>query len=252
MKKIVLLLIPIIIVALLWNQLSSSDGDSSDAASYEQAKKSAQTAAAAKAAEQRARIKPIDCAASPEAAVLNDELPEVLQGVISIDCYQNGHRIQSLKGEAWLLRVEAQGPVILPIFYVLKAQVAESLAVEDYTVGHKMHFTSIEHTVLNRDEGLAVFANIPNSPVLPDARKLPVETFMEIKVTNHDAVESKLYLAFFGKPVQGRIDKRVHRAFGFACTPDCDYGNIFKIMEFEEIATPSTLPTGKINVQGKE
>lgn len=248
MKKIVLLLIPIIIVVLLWNQLSSSDGDSSGAASYEQAQNSAQAAAAARAAELRARIEPIDCADAPEAAVLNDQLPEVLQGILSIGCYQSGHRIQTLKGEAWLLRIEAQGPVILPVFYVLKAQVAESLAAEDYTVGHKMHFTSVEHKVLDHDEGLAVFANIPNSPVLPDAKTLPVETFMEIKVTNQDAVESKLYLALLSKPAQG-IDKRLYRAFGFACTPDCNYGDIFKIMQFDEIANPSTLPMDKVKVQ---
>ena len=252
MKKIVLLLIPIVIVVLLWNQLSSSDADSSirDAhsskvASYEQAKKSAEAAAAAKAAKLRARIRPIDCADAPDAAVLNDELPEILQGIFSIDCYQSGHRLQSLKGEAWLLRIVAQGPVILPVFYVIKAQVVDDLAEEDYTVSHNVHFTAVEHKVLGRDEGLAVFANLPDSVVLPNAETLPVETFMEIKAINQDKVEIRLYVALLSQPAQG-IDRRFFRAFGFGCKPDCDYDSIFKIMQFDEIATPSTIPPDEL------
>lgn len=247
MKKIVLLLIPIVIVVLLWNQLSSSDADSSKVASYEQAKKSTQTAAATKAAKLRARIAPIDCAGAPDAAVLNDELPEVLQGILSIDCYQNGHRIQSLKGEAWLLRIEAQGPVILPFFYALKAQVVDDLAEENYTVSHDVHFTAVEHKVLGRDEGLAVFANVPDSVVLPNAKTLPVETFMEVKAINQDEVESRLYIALLSEPAKG-IDQRFFRAFGFGCKPDCDYGNLFKIMQFDEITTPSTIPPHELKV----
>jgi hypothetical protein len=95
--------------------------------------------------------------------------------------------------------------------------------------------------VLGRYEGIAVFANLPDSVVLPNAKILPVETFMEVKAINQDKVEIRLYMALLSKPAKG-IDKRFFRAFGFGCKPDCDYGNLFKIMQFDEIATPSTIP----------
>lgn len=239
MKKIILILIPVIIIGFIWERSSYRQEETVEPMPLSAAEQYVeQLKAKQKIINKRSEV--MDCAGAPERAIKAEDLSAELKTILSIACYDHGHRLQSVEGEAWVTRFDAYGFAVVPVFQALNAQVIDNLADRDNTVGHAVHFTSVSYKWLNEQAIVDALADVPRSVGLPNPDELPVERVLELVSVNQDEIEQKMIIASLGEPAIG-LDHRAYRAFGYVCSPDCKPDEIFKVMNFSEITSPSGL-----------